>query len=188
MKWSKRNSVKTLLLLGLLAMLIFTPLGNGVKGRVKGWIAYVTAKAKMQKQTPLESYTWDLEDTDFRAFDFESQKGKVVFINFWATWCGPCVAEMPSLEKLYHAYGDKVTFLFVAQDRPERVSQFLKRKGYGLPVYYSGAQRPEVLTSETLPTTYIIDREGRMVLVETNSVDWYRVEIRDMLDNLTAIQ
>jgi thiol-disulfide isomerase/thioredoxin len=188
MKFSKKFVFLGLLSLAMLALLFFTPLGPRVKAKLSGLVAQSSAMVKTKMHTPLDTYIWELEDMDSITFNFETQKGEVVFLNFWATWCPPCVAEMPSLQKLHDAYKDKVTFMFVAQDEPERVSKFLKKKGYDLPVYYSRTQRPDVLTSKTIPTTYIIDRHGKIILAEVGSTDWYSEETRRILDNLITTE
>lgn len=184
MKYSKKHIFLRLLVLGSLILLFFTPLGSRVRAKISGWVAQSSAMVKTKMQTPMDTYVWELEDTDLNTFQFEDQKGKVIFLNFWATWCPPCVAEMPSLQKLYDAYKDQVTFMFVAQDEPERVSKFLKKKGYTLPVYYSKTQRPDVLSSKVLPTTYIVDRDGKIIRAEANSMDWFSESVREELDNL----
>lgn len=184
MRYSKKHVFLRLSIIGALVFLFFTPLGSRVTAKLGGLVAKSSAIVKTKMQTPLDTYQWELENMDSHSFNFETQKGKVVFLNFWATWCPPCVAEMPSLQKLHDVYKDKVTFMFVAKDEPERVSKFLKKKGYDLPVYYSKTQGPDVLTSKTIPTTYIIDRDGKIILAETGSANWYSEEVREKLDGL----
>ncbi|WP_299533009.1 TlpA disulfide reductase family protein [Ulvibacterium sp.] len=188
MRYSKQHVFFRLLVLGTLVFLFFTPVGSKVMTKFNGWVAESATVAKVKIPTPLDTYTWELEDMNSNAFHFETQKGKVVFVNFWATWCPPCVAEMPSLQKLHDAYKDKVTFMFVARDEPERVSKFLKKKGYDLPVYYSKTQRPDVLASKLLPTTYIVDRYGKVILTETGAMDWYSEKVREELERLITVE
>ena len=71
---------------------------------------------------------WKLQSDNNTILDFESAKGEVVLINFWATWCPPCIAEMPSLQELYKDYNDKVKFLFVTNDNFDVVSSFKIKK------------------------------------------------------------
>lgn len=183
MKLHKKQLVSGSFLVVML-LLLFTPLGSIVRARVSMLLSAGAAVLKTEMQTPLDTYQWQLDDLKGDVLNFEAQKGEVVFINFWATWCPPCVAEMPGLQKLYNDYGDKVTFLFVAKDRRERVNQFLEKKGYELPVYYAMTKDPDVLASKVLPTTYIIDRKGKIRIAKTGSSDWNGTQTRTLLDTL----
>ncbi len=84
------------------------------------------------------------------------------------------MAEMPSFQNLYNAYGDKVIFLFVANDKEDKVVKFLEDKGYELPVFLQASQVPEEMNSNSLPTTYILDRDGDIVVSKTGAADWNR--------------
>lgn len=84
-------------------------------------------------------------------------KGKPVFINFWATWCPPCKAEMPSIIALKDKIGDKATFVFISNESPEKVSTFLKQNGWDLPVYFPLETQPEQLEARSLPTTIVLN-------------------------------
>lgn len=92
-------------------------------------------------------------------------EGKVLFINFWATWCPPCRAEMPSINTLYQQFKDdkEVVFLFVDADADfEKSSQFLKNHQYDFPLYAMAANIPDQMFSGSLPTTLIFDKKGRL--------------------------
>ena len=73
---------------------------------------------KADERKVISNYNWRLKDVSHTTFDFNSAKGKVIVINFWATWCPPCIAEMPSMELLYQNYKDNedVVFLFVSNE------------------------------------------------------------------------
>ncbi|MGB5360301.1 MAG: TlpA disulfide reductase family protein, partial [Eudoraea sp.] len=116
--------------------------------------------------------------------NLSEHKGDVIFINFWATWCPPCVAEMPDLQLLYDAYGEKVTFLFIARDKKEKVSSFMMKKKYNLPVYFESGFTPKTLYSAALPTTFVIDKKGNIVVAETGSAAWNSQSVRSLLDGL----
>ncbi len=183
MQFRKKQIVVGLFLVVILVFL-FTPVGFIVRVQVSRLLSSSAAIIKTEMHTPLDTYQWRLVDQKGNDFNFEHKKGEVIFINFWATWCPPCVAEMPDLQKLYDNYDDRVAFMFVANDNSERVTKFLIKKGYNIPVYYSKTKSPNVLTSKVLPTTYIINREGRIIVSEIGFTDWNSPKIRTLLEDL----
>ncbi len=183
MKFSKKQITNGLLVIGIL-LFLFTPLGFKAKVFVSRLLSTSAATLKAEMQVPLDTYQWKLTDMENQLFDFEAQQGKVVLVNFWATWCPPCVAEMPSMQKLYDDYGDKVTFMFVTSDDFHKVAGFLENKDYNLPVYYPKSEAPKVLSSKLLPTTYIIDKKGKIMVAETGASNWNSEKTRQLLDKL----
>lgn len=96
-----------------------------------------------------------------------SLQGKVVFINFWASWCPPCRAEMPSILALYQQLkqDDRIVFLFINEDDDSsKAIQYLKKNNYNLPLYYRSGTVPAEMFSGSLPTTLVINKEGKIVL------------------------
>ncbi len=167
-------------------LILFTPVGFYTRVFVSRLLSTSATVLKTELQMSVKNYEWQLENADGQEFNFAKAKGKVVLVNFWATWCPPCVAEMPSLQGLYNDYNDKVEFMLVAQDNVEKVSAFIAKKGYTLPVYYSKAEAPKLLTSITIPTTYVINKEGSIIVAETGAADWNSDKTRKMLDELLA--
>ena len=93
-------------------------------------------------------------------------QGKVVFINFWASWCPPCRAEMPSLNNLYQTLKNdsRFVFLFVSEDDDRtKASEYLKKNNFSIPVYYRNQVSSEMY-SGTLPTTIVLDKKGNIVM------------------------
>jgi thiol-disulfide isomerase/thioredoxin len=112
-----------------------------------------------------------VQTVDGKVIDLRQQKGKVVFINFWATWCPPCLAEMPSINDLYLKVKDNPNIVFLSIDADNNLpksSLFLKNKGYLFPVYSGNLTLPPAFYSGTIPTTLIVDKKG---LVVFNQVD-----------------
>jgi thiol-disulfide isomerase/thioredoxin len=94
-------------------------------------------------------------------------KGKVVFINFWASWCPPCRAEMPSLRILYNKLKDdnRFAFLFLNEDEDAaKAKAFLQKNDYPFPVMSAEGTVPADIFSGTLPTTVVLNKDGKMVM------------------------
>jgi thiol-disulfide isomerase/thioredoxin len=118
-----------------------------------------------------------------------SLKGKVVFINFWAAWCPPCRAEMPSVDRLYRQWKDNpgIVFLIVdADSEPDKAAAFMRDHGYQLPVALLAGNVPRNVYSGTLPTTLLIDKAGRIVFRETGAADYSSRRMEQYIQQLLA--
>lgn len=94
-------------------------------------------------------------------------RGKVIFMNFWASWCPPCLAEMPSLQKLYDKYqsDSNVVFLFINEDdNREAGLNYLRKHNFTMPLLQTSGAAPEIIYSGTLPTTTVISKNGEVLL------------------------
>jgi thiol-disulfide isomerase/thioredoxin len=183
LKIGKKQWINAALILGVI-LLLFTPIGFKLKVMASRLLSSSAAVVKAELQVPLDSYKWELKDSEMQSFNFETQKGKVILVNFWATWCAPCIAEMPSMQELYNDYGNRVAFMFVTNEEEQKVLDFLKRKNYDLPVYFPQTLEPQVLSSKVLPTTYIINKMGKIMVAETGTADWNSAATRKLLDSL----
>src|SRR5690606_6035061 len=132
-----------------------------------------------EKREILTDYHWRLNHLDGSSANFAAAEGKVIILNFWATWCPPCVAEMPSFQKLYDDYGDRAAFYFVSQEEEEPLKRFLEKRGYSLPVYRSLTRIPEQLVSNSLPTTFVISASGEILVRKTGAADWNTRSFRE---------
>lgn len=115
-----------------------------------------------------------LEKTDDIKSIMTDAKGKVILLNFWASWCAPCVKEFPELVKLYRDYKDKnFSIVFISlddlSDIDPKVKPFLQKQGVDFTTYYNKFSKPEELIDYIdknwqggIPSTYIYDKEGIM--------------------------
>ena len=112
---------------------------------------------------------------------------KLVFLNVWATWCGPCNMEMPGIQKLYEKYKshEKVAFYIVSDEDAETVNPFIERKGYQLPFYRFTGAYPAALDGNAIPRTYIIYK-GKILAQEVGASQWDRPEIAELIDKSLA--
>lgn len=185
-----KKNLSNILFFGFL-LFLFTPWGMPVRSLMikavsKVTTAVVSLEIPAEERTALASWTYPLVDAQGQAVDFQALQGKVVLVNLWASWCPPCRAEMPSMQALYDDYQDEVVFLFIAREEPEKSLAYLEQKDLNLPVYFERAQAPEALRSNSLPTTYILDQEGRIAAEKTGAADWNSSKVRDLLDRLLA--
>lgn len=134
----------------------------------------------------LSNYNWQLIDENKKAVNFSSSQGNVVLINFWASWCGPCVAEMPSLQALYNNHKNQVDFYFVARDEVAAIQRFMEKENYDFPIYFEQQNPPDLLLSNQLPTTYLIDKQGKIWIDKTGAADWNSDKMNGLLKKLTA--
>ncbi|MDR1419414.1 MAG: TlpA family protein disulfide reductase [Treponema sp.] len=116
-------------------------------------------------------------------------KGKVVFLNFWATWCGPCRSEMPSMEALYRRFRDsglEVLAVNCAENRRD-VVDFMKNNGLSFPaVLDESGEASGRYGIRAIPTTYILNRDGEIILKVTGSMDWNTPKIIAAFETLLA--
>ncbi|MEM7355026.1 MAG: TlpA disulfide reductase family protein [Acidobacteriota bacterium] len=91
-------------------------------------------------------------------------QGKTIFIDLWATWCKPCIAQMPSIQRLYEQHtGDNYAFLLISPEEKDVVERFLAENEYTFPVYLTGEEHPETFELQPLPFTYVINPAGELV-------------------------
>jgi thiol-disulfide isomerase/thioredoxin len=114
--------------------------------------------------TDVEGHTLNLADL----------KGKKVFVNLWATWCPPCKAEIPSIEKLYQKVNkQKVAFVMLSLDQNfELAKQFVKASKLELPIYYPAENLPGVFNTEGIPATFIFNEKGELIKANEGMDDY----------------
>lgn len=135
-----------------------------------------------EDQTRLQPFFYQVTDLKSQPKTIEIGHGKITFLSYWATWCPPCIAEMPSIQKLYDDYGDKINFVLLTNEDPEIVRTFLEKKEYDLPVFIPRMQAPEKLYERSIPTNYIIDKNGKIIVKEQGATDWNSKKIREILE------
>lgn len=148
-------------------------------------ISFSPSIENVSERIPISSYDWKLKGLNTSDVNFETLKNKVVFVNFWATWCPGCVAEKPSIQALYNDYKNKVVFLTVTNETKEVVAAYFQKKGYNLPAYNMITREPKELSTENIPTSFVINKKG-LIVIKSGRADWNTDKIRDFLDSLLA--
>ncbi|WP_165963688.1 TlpA family protein disulfide reductase [Hymenobacter radiodurans] len=113
-------------------------------------------------------------------------KGKVVFVNLWASWCPPCVAEMPGIHALYEKVDkSKVAFVMISLDeKPAKARALLKRRDYTFPVYFPTGTLPAPFNSSAIPSTVILGPDGQVAARHDGMAEYDTPEFKAALENL----
>lgn len=138
------------------------------------------------KRDLVDDYNWQLQDIEGSSVNFNTSENKVVLINFWATWCPPCIAEMPSLHKLYDDYQDKIDFYFVSNEEVGVLNDFLSKNNYAFKVHIPKTKYPESFDISSIPRTFLIDKDGNIVIDKTGAANWNSEKVRNQIDALLA--
>ena len=132
-----------------------------------------------------QSKNWKVYDMSAKTISLnELNNNKPVFVNIWATWCPPCIAELPAIMELYDAYGDKVSFVLATGESPEKVKAFLLKNNYNNSPFYFYRNLPVEFQTESIPTTFIVDKSGKVVLVKKGAARWNSGKIKELLNSL----
>ncbi len=133
-------------------------------------------KEQQSKQTTISQGQTDLDkikltSLDGKPIDLSQYKGKTIFLNFWATWCKPCVEEMPSIANAMKKVNtDEVVFLFASAEEAEEIKAFQQRMPF--PFQYVMVDNFERLDIMTIPTTFIFNTKGKRVFNEMGYRKW----------------
>ena len=132
---------------------------------------------------PQVDYNFTLKSRTGENVNFEDLKGKVIFMNLWATWCAPCLAEMSDIHDLYKAVdSSKIAFVMISRnDRFGRAKQYVEKKEYTFPIYELNGPLPEVFSAGSIPTTYVISKDGRMAVKKTGFATYNTKEFKNYL-------
>lgn len=127
---------------------------------------------------------WQLYDLQGNKTSFKALNDKPVFLNIWATWCPPCIAELPSIQELYEDYGDKVNFILISNEDPSKVQKFASEHQYDKLPFYHSSSIPNSFSTNSIPATFIVSRDGRVLVSKKGAARWNSGTTRDLLDKL----
>jgi thiol-disulfide isomerase/thioredoxin len=143
-----------------------------------------------EKGKELFDYDFAIKNLSGEKFSFDQYKGKVVFLNLWATWCGPCKAEMPAIQKLYDEVGaDDISFVMLSIDRDRdqhKVEKYAKDKAYTFPIFMPSGFLTDQLNVPSIPTTFIIDKYGKIVAKEVGTTNFNTPKFKKFLKELAS--
>ncbi|NOX86412.1 MAG: TlpA family protein disulfide reductase [Chlorobi bacterium] len=187
LKKKKPFTIITDILFIVLIILLLIP---GTRKEVSSFFIRLTSfapsalDADEQYNVDKTAYSWEIYDMNGQPIKFDELNEKPVFLNFWATWCPPCIAEMPGIAELYEKYKNDVNFVFVTNEKPQAVEKFALKHNYkDLPFYFTGPV-PSVFASTSIPATFIISRKGKVVLNKKGAARWNTGKTERLLKQL----
>jgi len=179
-KLFSRSNITNVLIGALLVVLVISPQAKALVIEAAMKIGFFqppagsTVNVKEHSAATAPPY-FLLKSSDSKTINIQELKGKVIFINFWATWCPPCIAEMPSINELYKHFKNNPNILIFPVDVDGDFGKsvpFVKNKGYILPVYSIASPMPDGFLKNAIPTTIIIDKTGKMVVRHEGGADY----------------
>ncbi len=172
------------LFLVLLLLVSFVPTAEGQKDDL--FLKIRIHSLKGNKGAP----DFSLQDLNGKKVQIKQYKGKVIFLNFWATWCGPCKEEMPSLEALHQQLaGENFALLTISVDYEgsKPVQGFISKNRYTFPVLLDpNGETLDLFEVKGIPTTFIIDRKGIVIGRAIGPRDWKTPEVFSLINLLVG--
>lgn len=185
MKLQKKTLLNILLIFFVLSFFV-TPLGHYAKIGLMQLFSFSPKVVEVSRRQQLPFYDWTLKDADWEFFSFEKSRGRVVLIDFWASWRLPCLPELKEIQSLYEAYGDRVDFYIITDEERPPVEAFLEEHDFTFPVTYLILGTESPVDVEDPPRSYLIDRDGNIVIDQKGIADWDTKKVRQLLDELLA--
>jgi thiol-disulfide isomerase/thioredoxin len=170
--------VAALLLLMAVGFVLLVVAVRSMAGDMTSGAGISAPAPELPMRSPLPVYGmadrgWAFHTLDGAPATLADFKDQVVVLNFWATWCGPCVAEMPSLDRLRKALSaDPVAFVLVSNEDAATIRAFLAKKSFSLTSYRSQASPPGLFASDGIPTTFILAPDGRIIVRHVGMARW----------------
>lgn len=184
MNFLKKNIIYIVLVVVLSAFSLIKPLRDFVSEQIS--MSPTVSKINNETLLPDEILDIDLKGINASSTNLKNLRGKVLFLNFWGTWCPPCRTEWPTIQKLYDLKKNKLEFALIAmQDQEEDVKKFLKENNYTVPVYIAESPLDPKILPVAFPTSYLIGKDGRILKKEDSSMDWSKDSILEFIDNVT---
>ena len=140
------------------------------------------SQASTSREPDLQAPNFTVQDKAGKEVSLQSMEGKPVIVNFWASWCPPCKAEMPDFEAAYKKHGDTIQFMMVnmtdgGRETLATAEKYIQQQGYTFPVYFDTEQEAAITYGvSAIPTTYFIDATGKLVAYAAGAITAQQLE------------
>ena len=182
------------IMLSMVAFLYFTGLLPVIIGGIQSVLlstGLIKPKLEVPDLTDKQfDYRGKFHTFDGKQLNLESYRGKTLFINIWASWCGPCRAEMPHISELYKSVQNEpdLEFLLIGIDNDiEKSTDFLEGKSWTFPTAHASYGLNQSLQSQSIPTTLVVNPAGKIVFYQEGMSNFNTNEFREFLRNQSNI-
>ena len=194
LKMGFKKNWSTTLLFAIFVLLLVSP--DAKAWMMRQVISTGLLNAKMEdkniekssfENTATISESFSVKDENGQLINISELKDKVVFINFWASWCPPCRAEFPSIQKFYEKYkeNDGVVFLIInLDDDPKAGKRYLEKEKFTIPFLVPNGNIPTQYFSGSLPTTVVLDKTGKIRMHHAGMADYSKDSFYEEINQL----
>lgn len=186
-----KTILRSSLWVAVLLVLYFAGILNYASSLAQGAVihsGFVDAAPDDKSNEPFD-FNFAVKDLTGKKIDFNDFKGKVIFLNLWATWCAPCRSEMPAIQNLYEEMDQhKVFFVMLSLDKDtqlRKVKAFVSDKSFTFPVFMPAGYLSQQLQVPSIPTTLVIDKNGNIVFKEVGMRNYHTPKFKKFLDELS---
>ncbi|MCJ7935652.1 MAG: TlpA family protein disulfide reductase [Chryseobacterium sp.] len=190
-KWIRNNGATAILVVLFIVLLINTDARAWLMRQIAstGILNSSISEPKEKEGGPSSARYADLivRNEEGAVLSTSALKGKVVFINFWASWCPPCRAEFPSIQEFYNRYSNHPQMVFLTvnlDENPVLGKNYIKEKGFTIPFLTSAGNIPREYFNGSLPTTVVLDKKGEIRLHHSGLADYSKDSFYFQIDAL----
>lgn len=191
--WLKKNW-STTLLVTIFVILLVSPDAKAwmmrqiiSTGILNSKIEDKNIKKTVNENNSVIAESFSVREQSGKLINVSELKGKVVFINFWASWCPPCRAEFPSIQKFYEKYkgNNEIVFLTVNLDEdPAKGQLYLEKEQFTIPFLIPNGDIPTEYFNGSLPTTVVLDKTGKIRMHHSGMADYSKDSFYEEIDQL----
>lgn len=184
----KRDIIEWAVIISIGVILYLTGLHTQVIGAIQGLILKTgILKPETDHVIDQADYDFELADQKGNILHGSTLRGQVLFINLWATWCPPCIAEMPDISRLYSEIQeeDSIKFIMITLDVDfSKAIRFIDKKGFDFDIYQFASPIPDVYSSQVIPTTYVVSPDGNIVVKKEGMAKYNSKSFKNFLRSM----
>ncbi|MEN0056052.1 MAG: TlpA disulfide reductase family protein [Mucilaginibacter sp.] len=173
----------------MIIVILINPAAKGllIRGLMNIGFFQPNVPVSASKKTLAEPFNITFRNAKGQAINTADLKGKVIFINFWATWCPPCIAEMPSVNQLYAKFKNNNDVIFIIVDVDNDYTKalaFMQKHNLNLPMHTLASSIPDNIMDGTIPTTLVFNKRGEMVYRHIGAANYSNNQFMAFLNSL----